>query len=167
MDHLTLTRYINAPVSHFQMSSQNSIDIEPFVPYYFCYSNVLLIWIYKCLAKFEKGISQDRNIFLNFSWSVYFCKIYTQKVQRSVSNNETWFCFWTCIMTLCYLTVWKVVQVFSYGFLYCVPIEALPVQVNGSFHTLMTLAIMQHSKHLYLVLNRDDHLMVLYIIIEV
>ena len=42
----------------------NSIDVEPLVHYYFCHSKGLLIWCYKCLAEFGKGISQDRDIFL-------------------------------------------------------------------------------------------------------
>ena len=85
----------------------------------------------------------------------------------SIGNDGTRFCVETYIMTLCYLTLWTVVYIFGYILVHCVPIEALPAQGNGPLHTLMTLSNMQHLKHLHLVLNREDHLMVLYIIIDV
>ena len=47
--------------------SWNSIDVEPLVLYHFGHSKGLLIWHYKCLTEFVKGISQDKDIFLTVS----------------------------------------------------------------------------------------------------
>ena len=40
------------------------MDVEPFVHYYLCYSEGLLIRYYKCLAELRKGISQNQDISL-------------------------------------------------------------------------------------------------------
>ena len=45
-------------------SSWNSLDVEHTCPLLFCHGKGLLIWCYKCLAEFGKGISQDKDIFL-------------------------------------------------------------------------------------------------------
>ena len=95
--------------------SWNTIDVEPFVQNYICWHiKSILIWYYKCLAKLEKGISQDKDIFLIISWMVHFGKIDTGKAQWSVVNNRTRFCFSTYIMTLCYLAPWTVFHIFWY-----------------------------------------------------
>ena len=40
----------------------NAVDIEPFVHNHFCHGKGLLVWCYKCLTKFGKDISQDKDI---------------------------------------------------------------------------------------------------------
>ena len=123
-------------------SSWNSVDLETLVHYYFCHGKGLLIWCYKCLAEFGKGISQDKNIFHVTPWWIHGGKIHTKKVQWSISYDGTRLCLRTYIRTFGYLTLWTIFNIFSYIFIHSAPIEVLSAQGSGSPYTLMTLAIM-------------------------
>ena len=122
--------------------SRYSTDVEPLVQYYFCHGKGLLIWCYKCLAKFGKGISQDQDIFLTVPQWIHGGKIHTKKVQQSISYNGTRLCFRTYIGTFGHLTSWTIFNILHYILVHSVPIKLLPAQGYGSIYALMTLAIM-------------------------
>ena len=132
-------------------SSRYSIDVEQFVHYYLCSGNGLLIWCYKCLIESRKGISQDQDIFLTIPWWIHDGKIHTKKVQWSISHNKSRSYFRTYLGTFGHLTSWTMLNILSYICIHSIPVEVLSAQGCGSFYPLMTLAIVQHLKHLCLI----------------
>ena len=54
--------------------SYSSVDVEPLVHYYFAMVRAFWLSVYKCLAEFGKGISQDKDIFLTISWLIHLVK---------------------------------------------------------------------------------------------
>ena len=119
-----------------------SIDVEPLVHYYFCHGKSLLIRCYKCLAEFEKGISQDQDIFLTVPSWIHGGKIQTKKVQWSIGDNGTQLCFGTYILTFGHLTSWTILHILPYISVHSVPMKSLHAQGYGSIYPLITLAIM-------------------------
>ena len=88
---------------------------------------------------------------------IYFGEINTHEVHWVISYNDTQYCVWLGVISLCNLTSWTFFYILCNILEHGVPIELLPAEGSSSFNPLMTLAIMKQSKHLCLIFYREDH----------
>ena len=101
--HLAETGYnfiIKRPTLITMDLGQNSKNTEPFLYKDLGHGERLLIWSYKSLTIFGKGICENKNVlFAPLRW-ISLCKVYTQQLQGLVCYQIILDCFGLIIVSL-------------------------------------------------------------------
>ena len=72
---VSLFHYQNTGLGHYEFVWEYH-TCKTNCPLIFCYDKCLLVWCLKYLAKFDKGICQNYNVFLTIFWRLYLLTLY-------------------------------------------------------------------------------------------